>query len=256
MNRLAEQYFALSYDKMKELETRPRALPAPGSDYVKCRLPLVAWIIEVCDAFKLANTTASHACYLMDRLFASQKLNQKSARDVYQLVAMLSILLAAKFDETARSAPTMAELNEMSEGAYSTELFRATELSALEFLEWSVIVITPMSYLRHFMNASLTQDDDLDGELSKVVVLLAGLALQEFSFAFFPPSLVCATIVCCGRMLVKEKLGSSIEVWPGHLEALTKYSKDDLSKCLRRMMNRYERFFGGVKGVLECATSA
>ena len=251
MEPLEEQSFALTYQTMRQTEAKPIPLPPAGSDYVKCRVPLVAWIIEVSDALKLSNVTASHACYLMDRLFVSEKLNKPSERPMYQLIAMICILLASKYVETALYTPVMAELNDMSENTYSLALFREVELSALQWLDWNVNAITPMSYLKPFLAFGATSDETIDQEISKLVVLLLGLVLQDFSFASCHPSLVCAAAVYSGRMILQVAQGqnptaSLFELWPQRLEVATGYSLNSLSKCHQRMVQKYVEFSGSI----------
>lgn len=232
-------------------EEKVFARPLHRSDcpYVQCRKPLVAWIIEVCEALGLGNVTTFHACNLMDRAFLFEGLNQKSAQPFYQLVAMVCILIAAKYGETDDKLPSMAELNEMSENAYPLDHFRKAETQVLNLLGWRVTCLTPLCFLKYFLGKTCTGNERLDNDIYCIVVLLLGLAVQDHEFMIFLPSLLAASAVFCARTIVAQRTPQKFEPWTQAMETVTGYSQGHLAACHTRLLQKYHEFLALQRGV-------
>jgi hypothetical protein len=237
--------FHLILNLMRQMENDElRPIHALDCPYIQCRKVLVGWMIEVCEALKFGGVTTFHSCYLMDRVFLSEVLNQTSRRQSFQLVAMVCILIAAKFGEADNKIPSMADLNEMSANSYSVELFRKVETSVLNFLNWKVNCITPLCFVKYFLFNTSTGTFQLDEEIHRFVILLLGLALQDHEFIVYVPSKLCAAAIFCARTILSESSGRACACvpWTNEMENAFEYTASELATCHAHLFLRYHEF--------------
>jgi hypothetical protein len=112
----------------------------------------------------------------------------------------------------------------------------------LNFLQWDIVAITAICYMRRFLAKTSTGNCDVDFEIKKTIVLLLGLALQDHAFNDFLPSMVCAAAVLCSRAIVHNCPGVDFEVWTSQIEEELQYTSDQLAHCCSFLYARFHEF--------------
>eukprot|EP00457_Paulinella_chromatophora_P007926 gb/GEZN01007952.1/.p1 GENE.gb/GEZN01007952.1/~~gb/GEZN01007952.1/.p1 ORF type:complete len:407 (-),score=34.21 gb/GEZN01007952.1/:225-1445(-) len=216
----------------------------PGSRYVKYRRVVVEWMCEVGEEFHFSTTTTHMATKYLDRLLGT--LDVPKVR--IQLVAMACILVAAKFDEPDEMLPTLEDLNECAESAYTKDLIRDMESMVLKHLKWDLGVIVPLHFLSLWIDAgAVFPDDRVSGEpvskrcvkyLLKYVDFFADLGQQEYNFQQYLPSRVAAASIAAGRTALRFE-----PIWNTQLSILTGISAEEVFPCYRHLWSSYEKNF-------------
>ncbi|KAJ9703893.1 hypothetical protein PVL29_005255 [Vitis rotundifolia] len=130
----------------------------------KMRAILIDWLIEVHDKFELMEETLFLTVNLIDRFLAQQTV----ARKKLQLVGLVAMLLACKYEEV--SVPVVADLIVISDKAYTRKEFLEMERLMLNTLQFNMSVPTPYVFMKRFLKAA--QSDKKVGSGSGSVYLM------------------------------------------------------------------------------------
>jgi cyclin B len=197
------------YDNMRKNETEL----APPVNYMSIqedinenmRGILIDWLIVVHLKFKLRHETLFLTVNILDRFLAVQKVNRKRL----QLVGVVSLMLAAKYEEI--KPPEVRDYVYICDNAYTREEVVKMEQMIISTLNFRLTVPTPGSFLKRFCQAAQG-----DSKLLPLVSYLLELTLVEFSFLKYTPSMLCAACtsvalqlsgkVSCTRTLAKHSL--------------------------------------------------
>lgn len=96
------------------------------------RTILVAWMWEVCKAFKLNAETFFKAAALLDRFLLQAP--DSVLRPKFQLVGMISILVASKMEEIF--SPELKDFVYICDKAYTSEEIAAFEIIFVQTIDW------------------------------------------------------------------------------------------------------------------------
>eukprot|EP00808_Paulinella_micropora_P017193 g65963.t1 len=216
----------------------------PNSQYVKYRRVVVDWMCEVGEEFQFATTTTHIAIKYLDRLLGTLEV----AKARIQLVAMACIFVAAKYDEPDDMLPTLAELNECAENAYTIDLIRDMESMVLKYLDWNLGVVVPLHFLSLWIDAgAVFPDDRVSGQpvskrcvkyLLKYIDFFADLGQQEYTFQQYLPSRLAAATIAAGRTALRFE-----PIWNCQLSLLTGISADEVFPCYTHLWRAYEKNF-------------
>jgi hypothetical protein len=165
-----------------------------------------------------------------------------------QLVAIGCMLIAAKYEEREEHVPTLSEMSEASNGAYSVATIAQMEAGLLQKLEWRLRVASPVHFLGYYARCGVAPGDLMHGKavaqerlrrhVEKYAGFYADLCLQEASFLEFLPSRIAAASVLTAR----RSLGVA-PVWGAALTALTGYTEEGLAPCAERIFWVYSTTF-------------
>ena len=117
-----------------EVEYWPRGASACGASRsaggVSTRAKITEWFCQMGESFELAGHTVGMACNFLDRTTG----NRECTAVQYQLIAVTSLLLAAKLEE--RKPITLNDLVVLSSGLFARDDIRLMELEMLRILKW------------------------------------------------------------------------------------------------------------------------
>jgi hypothetical protein len=215
------------------------------SKYLKHRRIIVDWMCEVGEEYKLSPLTIHCAVRYLDRVLSTLDV----AKNRLQLVAMSCILIGAKFEEAEEVIPTLAELNECSNNAYTVDALKEMEVSVLRHLNWCLSLITPIHFLHFYQARGIVFINDLfEGGPSnrksalkyvkKYADFFAELCLQEYAFQQYLPSIMAAAVIAAARRAVKID-----PIWNAELEGLTMYNERSIYKAYKHLYTYYTESF-------------
>ncbi|PWA53202.1 Cyclin A/B/D/E [Artemisia annua] len=190
----------------------------------RMRAILVDWLVEVHHKFDLQHETLFLTVNLIDRFLAKQNV----ARKKLQLVGLVAMLLACKYEEV--SVPVVDDLIFISDKAYSRSEILEMEKLMLNTLEFNMSVPTPYVFLKRYLKAA-----ESDSKLEQLSSFLIELCLVEYEMIKFAPSFLAAASVYtaqCGLYGLKQ--------WSKTCEWHTNYSEDQLLEC-SKMIVRYHQ---------------
>lgn len=126
---------------------------------------------------RLAFCTLHLAVYLMDIFMDNHAIKPNKLL----LVANVSILLAAKLEESHFNIPLIEQLNDAVTNEYSNTDYERLQLMMLEFFNWSIFFPTAAYYTHYFLQAAIDQSDlEETGKTYREMVF----ALQECVVTF------------------------------------------------------------------------
>ncbi len=196
---------------------------------------------EVGEEYKLCPLTIHNAVRYLDRVLGGQDV----AKNRLQLVAMACVLVASKCEEAEDVTPTLAELNECANHAYSADMVKEMEVAVLRCLNWSLTVVNPIHFLQFFQARGIVFSHDLfEGGpqnrrsalkyVRKYADFFAELCLQEYAFQSYAPSVMAAAVVAAARRAVKID-----PIWNPELEGLTTYDEASIYTAYKHLYAYY-----------------
>ncbi|XP_046990687.1 cyclin-J isoform X1 [Schistocerca americana] len=222
----------------KERQRIPFNFRSPQIQY---RSHLVKWICNIAEGLKLSSTTVHLAIYILD-IFMD---NHSIALESLNLLTLVSVLLAAKFEERDINVPKVSDMNALIESPYPVAEFLAMEFMTLQFLKWSLVHPTAAHfaefYVVHIISpADFSSDNhfetykDLQHAAHHYMKEFLDYSLQDPGFHLFNPSLVAGSCIALARIRLRLS-----EKWtPGLLE-VTQYRLSDLKPCMELIMRVY-----------------
>jgi len=213
--------------------------------YLRHRRVIVDWMCEVGEEYSLNPVTIHSSVRCLDRLLGVMDVQKNKL----QLVAMACILIAAKYEEQEDAIPTLAELNECSNNAFTIECIKAMEVDVLRALHWTINAITPIHFITLFQGRGIVfQNDSFEGGpqsrsqvlkyIKKYVNFFAELSLQEYTFQQYLPSVMSAAIIAASRRAVKID-----PMWNKELERLTTHSASTIFRPYHHLYVYYIESF-------------
>ncbi|KAL8240404.1 hypothetical protein R6Q59_013759 [Mikania micrantha] len=191
----------------------------------KMRAILIDWLIEVHHKFDLLHETLFLTVNLIDRFLAKQSV----ARKKLQLVGLVAMLLACKYEEV--SVPVVDDLIFISDKAYSRSEILEMEKLMLKILEFNISVPTPYVFLKRYLKAAQS-----DSKLDQLSFFLIELCLVEYNMVRFAPSFLAAASVYTAQCSL-----NGFKQWSKTCEWHTNYSEDQLLECSRMIVEYHQR---------------
>jgi G2/mitotic-specific cyclin-B, other len=222
------EYVVEIYGNLRKKETEL----APPVNYMsiqedineKMRGILIDWLIEVHLKFKLRHETLFLTVNILDRYLAVQKVN----RQRLQLVGVVSLMLAAKYEEIY--PPEVRDYVYICDNAYTREQIVKMEQMILSSLNFRLTVPTPRSFLKRFCKAAQG-----DSKLLLLVSYLLELTLVEFAFLKYTPSILCAACTSVALQL------SGKAAWTPTLAKHSRYTEGDLREVVADVIALHQK---------------
>ncbi|KAL2988362.1 hypothetical protein AAZX31_11G082700 [Glycine max] len=178
----------------------------------RMRAILIDWLIEVHDKFDLLHETLFLTVNLIDRFLAKQTV----ARKKLQLVGLVAMLLACKYEEV--SVPVVGDLILISDKAYTRKEVLEMEKLMVNTLQFNMSVPTAYVFMKRFLKAA-----QADRKLELLAFFLVELSLVEYEMLKFPPSLLAAAAVYTAQCTIY-----GFKQWSKTCEWHSNYSEDQL----------------------------
>ncbi|XP_027902218.1 cyclin-A2-2-like isoform X1 [Vigna unguiculata] len=188
---------------------------------------LVDWLVEVSEEYKLVPDALYLTVNLIDR-YLSTKFIQKQR---LQLLGVTSMLIASKYEEMC--PPRVEEFCFITDNTYTKEEVLKMEREVLNVIHFQLSVPTIKTFLRRFIQAAQSSYKAPCVELEFLANYLAELALVEYSFFQFLPSLVAASAV----FLARWTLNDSEHPWNPTLEHYTNYKASELKTVVLELQD-------------------
>jgi len=204
------------------------------------RRTLVDWLVDVVDDMDLCLETLYMGVNLMDQSLCRFTVEEP----MFQLLGSSAMLLAAKFQEMKRHAPTVEDFILISDETYSKKEFVAMEKRIVDALNYEINIVTPFHFLEHFLAISKANEKQ-----TAFVNYLSELMMVEYQFVTYCPSIKAASCVNLARQTLHQR---NKEIWPSELELHTGYKSCDLEEVVRKLHAVHsEAHYLGVKAVKE-----
>eukprot|EP00238_Polyblepharides_amylifera_P001208 CAMPEP_0196571074 /NCGR_PEP_ID=MMETSP1081-20130531/1239_1 /TAXON_ID=36882 /ORGANISM="Pyramimonas amylifera, Strain CCMP720" /LENGTH=293 /DNA_ID=CAMNT_0041887837 /DNA_START=387 /DNA_END=1268 /DNA_ORIENTATION=+ len=219
----------------EQLQRSKYQVNSSNSWYLDLRDDLVCWVIEICNHFDFRIVTKHLAVTYLDRILTSRPIPADSTK----LVALISALIAAKYEEEEEVVPKISELCCYTNQKYSEDFIRVMESEILGELSWDLCATTSA----HFWEICLESthcvaffgeqyNEKLYGQMKIVGNHLHCLCLKDLGLVadYLPSMLASAVLMACRVRLEAENL------WTDDLHDLTGYSESDLSPCAGQIL--------------------
>ncbi|KAA8547580.1 hypothetical protein F0562_004009 [Nyssa sinensis] len=191
----------------------------------KMRAILIDWLIEVHHKFELREETLFLTVNLIDRFLSQQAMVRKKL----QLVGLVAMLLACKFEEV--SVPVVDDLVFISDKAYTRKEVLEMEKLMLNILQFNMSVPTPYVFMKRFLKAAQS-----DRKLEHLSFFLIELCLVEHEMLKFPPSFLAAAAIYTAQCTLY-----GFKQWSKTCEWYTSYSEDQLIECSRLIVSFHQK---------------
>lgn len=215
------------------------------ADYLKFRRLLVDWMAEVSHKkFHLQPHTTHVAVMYLDRILQTSVVE----RDRLQLVAMVALLIGAKFEERELDVPPVTEIVQELGNLFSPRTVCEMEILMLNRLKWDLSEYTPLHFLAHFFHKGVLYEDDMIQQshtasvslkkitryLQRYAEFFAEMALQEYEFQKYPSSVVAASIVVASRKVI-----NIVPSWRPEMENLLSCTWEEIRECVGDVLGLY-----------------
>ncbi|KAL8540387.1 hypothetical protein ACS0TY_001843 [Phlomoides rotata] len=191
------------------------------------RKEAVEWILRVNSHHGFSALTAVLAVNYLDRFLLNFK---KDKRWMLQLVAVASLSLAAKVEET--SVPLLLDLQvEDAEYLFEAKTIQRMELLILSSLKWRMNAVTPLSFLHHIVRRlRLKNYNHWEFLRSSENLILSVIADSRF-VRYLPSVLAAATML---HIINQVEPSNAIEYENQILGAL-KINKEEVDECCEQL---------------------
>ncbi|KAG8240445.1 hypothetical protein J437_LFUL003159, partial [Ladona fulva] len=205
---------------------------------------LISWVCKVAEELKLRNCTFHLAVYVLD-IFMD---NHEIATPQLKLLAIVCLLLAAKFEELDSNVPKISSLQSKLESNYEATDFITIEIVILNFLDWNlayptvahfiecfgnfVVQTSDLKYFQgNFRGSACNQDSicklkQLKSDADDIIQDFMGIVIQDIGYMSFQPSLIAAAVIFLTRFMLSLQ-----PEWTSTLAEVTKWSIPDILPC-------------------------
>uniref|UniRef100_A0A1B6MJI5 Cyclin N-terminal domain-containing protein n=1 Tax=Graphocephala atropunctata TaxID=36148 RepID=A0A1B6MJI5_9HEMI len=221
--------------KFKERQRKPITFSSPQ---LQLRSHLVEWLKNVSQKKKMSYRTFHLAIYILDTFMD----NHSITKDRLGFVALVCLMLAAKFEEIDSMIPKISELNKYDGFRYSSKDFVNVEVMVLKFLDFGLTQPTIAHFAEYYTMATIMPQDLKSGKFSfrhlydmtrNMVDELLDICLKEVKFLQHLPSQVAAACI----LLTRKRLSLS-PAWTSALTEITGYKEGSLIYCTNLLMRK------------------
>ncbi|XP_044730146.1 cyclin-J [Chrysoperla carnea] len=204
---------------------------SPQAEY---RSKLVVWLKELGLQKNLDRSCIHLAVYILD-IFMD---NYAVPKQQLYLVALVALLLAAKYDERDVKIPKIVELNSQLKNPYPVSDFHAMEIKIMILFDWYLGVPTASHFTDYYSMCVILDNDckcikkmDCERALWREAVQyihkFLDIILLDINLMQAQPSLIASSIICATRILLKL-----LPIWPPQLVAITNFNFVDILKTV------------------------
>ncbi|NXF29273.1 CCNJL protein, partial [Nyctibius bracteatus] len=217
-----------------------------SSPQIGMRPYFIEFLSVVSNSCNLCPTARHLAVYLFDIVMDRCDITVKEL----QVVSLVCLLLASKFEDNQVKVPKLQYLNHLAhlcnvDVVLNKQDLRRIEKVLLENFQWNLCLPTAAHYIDYYLCASVGANDRHNGwpvaSLAKIKPLLEkyayfflDLSLQDHTFLHFRPSVIAAASVCAARICMQVS-----PMWSKELELTTWYFWEDLAQCTEMMLMYY-----------------
>ncbi|KAI5435553.1 cyclin-D4-2 [Lathyrus oleraceus] len=223
-------------DESLEALVEKECLHMPASDYVsrlkigdldlEGRMEAIEWIQKVGMHFGFGPLCVYLAVNFMDRFLAAVDMLKDKIWSI-QLLAVASLYLAAKIDETVVPRSLDMKMNE-EKYLFDNKTILKMELMILTTLNWRMQSITPFSFIDYFLNKLSNDPVPTEDSFSQSFQLIMR-TIRGLDFIQFKPSEIAAAVAVT---LSAEGENQTIEI-DKSVSLLTQYvEKEKVMKCI------------------------
>lgn len=195
----------------------------------RMRAILIDWLIEVHHKFDLRKETLFLTVNLIDRFLAKQSVVRKEL----QLVGLVAMLLACKYEEVA--VPVVDDFVYISDKAYKRKEVLEMEKLMLNTLQFNMSLPTAYVFMLRFLKAAQS-----DRKLELLSFFLIELCLVEYEMLKYPPSFVAAAAIYTAQCTLH-----GVAQWSKTCEWHSSYSEDQLMECSRMIVGFHQKAAAG-----------
>ncbi|XP_019177196.1 PREDICTED: G2/mitotic-specific cyclin-2-like [Ipomoea nil] len=225
VNEYVEDLFAYYRKVEKSSCVSPGYMDQQFDINERMRAVLIDWLIEVHHKFELREETLFLTVNLIDRFLEKQTVVRKKL----QLVGMVAMLLACKYEETA--VPVVSDFIYISDKAYTRKEVLDMESLMLKTLQFNLSVPTPCVFMRRFLKAA-----ESDKKLELLSFFLIELCLVEYAMLECSPSLLAAAAVYTAHCTLY-----GVRQWSKTCEWHTGYSHHQLLESSRMIVGIHKK---------------
>ncbi|KAK2183764.1 hypothetical protein NP493_296g01008 [Ridgeia piscesae] len=239
----------IAEDIYRNLRLKEKHLPVyyAQSPQIGFRRYLVDWLSLICDVYQISSTARYLTVALLDYFMDRFDVDDQQLR----LVALGSLLVAAKFEEHEVNIPKSHDLNSyVPPPGYAPRDYMHMELTLLDSFAWNVCLPTPAHFTDYFLLGlvqELQRDKGEEGDvrswadgspvmkyLGKYVTYFLEISMQDHIYRNYLPSLVATACIASSRWCLHIT-----PPWTGELENLSGYTWDDLHPLVQNMLSTH-----------------
>lgn len=214
---IAEMYL----EREKSLVRDPNYMSAQTEINEKMRTILIDWIVDVHLKFKLHEESFFLAVDLIDRYLAVSKVS----RSQLQLVGVVCVLLAAKYEEIW--PPEVKDCIHISANTYTRDDILKMERAVCAALSFKLTVPTPYPMLARLLEVT---DADLQTR-SLAMYFLEHAVLDYKNLQFLPSHLANASLYLAQLTLRKS------DPWNFTTQYYSRCALEDIKPCVRNLLD-------------------
>nr|XP_018904618.1 PREDICTED: cyclin-J-like isoform X2 [Bemisia tabaci] len=225
------------YAVLKQKEER-RPIIRCRSSQLNIRGGLVDFIKAVSDELHFTHITRHRAVYMIDQFMDAGNFIRKP---YLRLVAVVCLILAAKYEESEMSIPKLSTLQKYIDVEFTRKDFITLEKTLFSHFKWQLSIPTGVDFAEHqcLFAISLHESQTLGYSLKNLRAIVRGLTydyldvtLSEIGFLHYSPSKVGAICLRAARVTLKL-----LPSWPDLLRISTGYCEEELFVGYRLLMN-------------------
>lgn len=183
---------------------------------------LIDWLVEVSDEYRLVPDTLYLTVNFIDRYLSESCIE----RQRLQLLGITCMLIASKYEEIC--APPIEQFCSITDNTYTRAEVIKMEADVLKLLHFQLSVPTIKTFLRRFIRVANALYKVPPPALSHLANYLAELALIEYNFLKFLPSVIAASSIFLARWTIEQ----SDRPWNETLEHYTSYKTSELKPTI------------------------
>lgn len=130
-------------------------LPIPSS-YLRLRRMLIDWLKIIKDRFRLSNSTFHIAIRYMDFILSQKEYHESK----FQLIALSSLIIAAKYDELDINIPFPEDFTRIAKLPFHNYVIAQCEMLLLEILKWKLKIATSYNIAYCLLSQGILFDTD------------------------------------------------------------------------------------------------
>ena len=192
----------------------------------------------------LRSTRLRSQVNLLDRILQGTVV----ARNRFQLVAMVCIIVASKYEEVEERVPSPTEMTDYAQNVFSVDHLISMEVHILNKLKWELRAVTPLHFIGYYCTKGVLFDTDSMQEkplvdkvpryMKKYCDFFADLCLQEYTFQQYRPSILASSIILAARRALRIR-----PLWRAELSVLTEHGEKDIMPCYEHVWAFYQENF-------------
>jgi len=190
----------------------------------KMREILVDWLAEVSGAYRMRSETLFLTVNLLDRFLSRLRVARKNL----QLVGVVALLIAAKFEEV--DPPSVESLAYSTDRAYTVQEILQFECKFLTIMGFQILVPTAAHFLER-----LRRFNQCDKDHHRLAKHILELSLLDLNMHRHEPSRLCASAV----FLSNELLGRPTP-WPASMADASRHAESSLRECVEELRAIWE----------------